>query len=206
MHRLRCVRILLSILAPLAALKAQAPPNKQGLTIVALDGQGAVNNLKTGTVTLPIVEVRDASLRPVAGAEVVFHLPADGPGGTFAGGATEGRAKTNATGQARAPEFTLKKREGQFFIDVTAQLADRAGSTRITQSNLVNPPPIKVARNNATLWKILGIAGGGAITVGLIMLSRGGDDHDHTVIVSPGASGSTGIVINPGSISVGGPR
>jgi hypothetical protein len=204
MHRLRSVSILLSILAPLAALNAQGAGN-QALTIVPLDGQGAVNNIKTGTVTLPIVEVRDASLKPVAGADVVFHLPAEGPGGTFAAGGTEGRAKTNATGQARAPEFVPNKREGQFFIEVTAQIADRAGSTRIAQSNFVNPPPVKAAKSNSTLWKIVGIAGGGAITVGLIMLSRGGDNHD-TVVVPAGGSKSTTIVINPGSITVGGPR
>jgi len=206
MDRLRSVTILLSILAPLAALEAAQAPTSQSLTIAVLDGEGAVNNLKTGTVTLPVVEVRDVSLRPVAGAEVVFRLPESGPGGSFAGGGTEARSKTNVTGQARAPEFVLNKTEGQFFIEVTARLADRAGSTRITQSNLVNPPPPgKSAKNGkGTFWRVLGVAGGGAITVGLIMLMRGGDSHDHVVVNNPG--NTTTIVLTPGAPSVGGPR
>jgi hypothetical protein len=208
MRTLRSARILVSLLAPLATLAAADSPANQALSVAVLDGEGAINNTKSGFVTLPIVEVRDTAMRPVAGADVVFQLPASGPGGTFKAGGAEAHAKTNATGQARIPEFVPNDREGRFFIQVTARLGDREGSTRIGQANSATTSASRPAvKNRSVVWRVLAVAGGGAITVGAIMLSRGGGGGD-----SSGGGGSTGgsgpasITLNPGTITVGGPR
>src|SRR6185369_13783504 len=49
------------------------------LKIVVLQGEGASNSIKSRTATQPAVEVRDDQDKPIAGAEVVFQLPAAGP-------------------------------------------------------------------------------------------------------------------------------
>src|SRR5579863_5849082 len=56
------------------------------LSIVILEGEGAINNIKQRTAREPIVRVEDENHKPVAGAAVVFTLPSQGAGGTFAGG------------------------------------------------------------------------------------------------------------------------
>jgi hypothetical protein len=205
MTRLQYFQIVLSVLAPLASAGAADGPANQALSIAVLQGDGAVNSLRTGTVTPPIVEVRDEFMRPVAGAEVVFQLPDSGAGGTFAGGATETTAKTNAAGQAGAPEFQLNDKEGHYFIQVTARLAGRVGTTRIAQSNskTMSSTGPTASRGRSKVWRVLGIAGGGAITVGLIMLSRGGGSDGGS---TGSSSSSPTITLNPGTITVGGPR
>ena len=178
----------------------------RGLSIAVLQGGGATNNLQTGAVTVPVVEVRDESLKPVAGAEVTFTLPGTGPGGTFPGGAAVARAKTNSAGQARPPEFVPSREEGRFFIDVTARLGERAGTTRIAQSNSTKTFSSGVVeRERSKFWKVLAVAGGGAVTAGLIVLSRtgGGGGGGGT---GASTSGPPSITLTPGPITVGGPR
>ena len=41
------------------------------LKIVVIEGEGALNNIRSRTATQPVVEVRDENDRPVEGAEVV---------------------------------------------------------------------------------------------------------------------------------------
>src|SRR5215468_674500 len=50
------------------------------LKITVLQGEGSTNNIRSKSATQPAVEVRDDANKPVAGAEVVFQLPAAGPG------------------------------------------------------------------------------------------------------------------------------
>jgi hypothetical protein len=190
-------------LVPFSSPAAQADvPVSQPLSIAVLQGGDATNNVRTGAVTVPIVEVRDESMKPVAGAEVTFELPASGPGGNFAGGGAVSRAKTNAAGQARAADF-VPQGEGRFVIQVNARLGDRVGMTRISQLNSSNTfaSGAPVDKGRSKILRVLGIAGGGAITVGLIMLSRGGGGND-----SSPTSNSPTITLSPGSVTVGGPR
>ena len=56
------------------------------LKIAVIDGDGAFNDIKNKIGHPPAVEVRDESNDVVAGAEVVFTMPALGPGGAFANG------------------------------------------------------------------------------------------------------------------------
>ena len=54
--------------------------------IQVVEGQNAINNISRNTAYEPVVEVQDASNRPIQGASVSFVLPSIGPGGLFADG------------------------------------------------------------------------------------------------------------------------
>jgi hypothetical protein len=206
--------LCLSMVVPFAA-PAQVNDRSPGraLTIAVLQGDGAIHDLRTGVATFPVVEVRDDAMKPVAGAEVTFELPAGGPGGQFAGGASTAQSKTTAAGQARAPEFIPNRLEGRFFIQVTARLGDRIGAARIEQTNSANPAATRKAADRGTsaasgpskLWRVLAIAAGSATTVGVVLLTRGSGSGGGSVGGAPTPSGPS-VTLTPGTITVGGPR
>ena len=70
-------------------LQAAAPR----LSLLVLEGEGAINNIKQRTAREPIVEVQDENHRPVAGAFTRTRLP-DGRAATGCGSAPSGRRST----------------------------------------------------------------------------------------------------------------
>ncbi len=168
------------------------------LNIYVLVGQRAVNSITTFTATAPLVEVRDGQNMPVEGAEVVFLLPSQGPGGFFAGQQVTWMGKTDANGQVVAASFVPNQQAGQFVIQVTAKHGNRVGSSTVTQRNSNKETPegamMTGSRNtrNTRMWKIAAVAAGGA-AVGIILATRGGGDKPT-------------IILQPGNVSLGGPR
>src|ERR1043166_9662592 len=80
---------------------AQDPqPAPLRLNLIVVEGDGAINNLKQRTARQTIVQVEDENHKPVAGVVLSFTLPADGPGGVFAGGAHNMVLTTGANGRA----------------------------------------------------------------------------------------------------------
>lgn len=167
----------------------------QSLKIFVLEGEGAVNSISRRAATAPVVEVRDENDLPVEGAEVVFELPALGPGGVFPGGEHKYTTRTNLQGQARAP-FLMNDEPGSFRINITAQIGDRVGRTSISQTNSVRAEEegVRLSRPWYKRWQLWAIAGGAAAAVTAVLVARG-----------DGSSGPT-ITINPGSPTFGGPR
>src|SRR5207244_898558 len=94
--------LLLCVMACEGIVDAQA---RSGLKIVIVEGEGAINNIQTGSARNPVVEVRDENDRPVAGARLNFSLPDRGPGGTFFGAGTNLTAITNEQGRASTTGF-----------------------------------------------------------------------------------------------------
>lgn len=117
--------------APQAA-KPAAPVSS--LKLLVLQGKDAVNDIQGRSFTIPIIELRDDNDQPVEGAQVIFALPANGPGGFFPGNTITFTTRTNVQGQASAP-FTPNGVPGRFAIQVTATSGDRFGQTSIPQSN-----------------------------------------------------------------------
>ena len=75
--------------AAAAALAVSWLAGAAGRTVLAvnvLDGDGAFNDIRREQARPPLVEVLDDEGHPVAGAKVVFQLPAMGAGGTFRDG------------------------------------------------------------------------------------------------------------------------
>lgn len=170
------------------------------LTVVVLQGEGAVNRIKSRSATPPVVQVRDQNEKPVAGAEVVFQLPAAGPGGVFHGWMRNQTAKTNAQGQAGATGFTPNDEEGRFNIKVTASQGNRTGSTVIAQSNTNNGSADRGSRSSRRgLWIVLGVVAAGALAGGIYAATRGNGDSAATAVTNP-------ITITPGPVTVAGPR
>jgi hypothetical protein len=118
-------------LSPVAA--AQTAPVKLNLVIV--EGDGAINNVRQRTAREPIVQVEDENHKPVAGAVVVFLLPNQGAGGTFAGGSRSLTVITDDQGRAVARGFHPNAAHGQFQIHVNASLNGQTANATITQTN-----------------------------------------------------------------------
>jgi len=99
--------------------------NPTSLQIVIVEGEGAINNVKQRVNREPIVQVEDENHKPVAGAAIIFFLPNDGPGGTFANGSMTFTTTTNAQGQAVARGIRFNKQPGSMQIRVSASFAGK---------------------------------------------------------------------------------
>jgi hypothetical protein len=172
-----------------------------GLKIVVVQGEGAMNNIRTRNATQPVVEVRDESDKPVSGAEVVFQLPPGGPGGVFNGWMRTQTARTSPEGRAEANGFAPNDEVGRFNIKVTATSGTKITSALIAQSNTHGNGKDggPQAKSRTKMWTIIAIVGAAALTGGIIAATRGGDSSSSTAVTVP-------ITISPGPISVGGPR
>jgi hypothetical protein len=128
------------------------------ITLVVVQGEGALNNIRLRTARESIVEVQDENHKPVAGASVLFALPRSGPGGTFANGATQLTVTTDAQGRAVARGFQPNRETGQFEIAVTATYGALTAAAIIRQTNAAVTPGTE---SNTTTG-----AGGAATTTG----------------------------------------
>lgn len=176
---------------------APAAPAIGDLKIVVLEGEGALNSVRSRSAIQPVVEVRDDKDKPVAGAEVVFTLPAAGPGGVFNGWMRSQTAKTNAQGQAGASGMTPNEDLGRFNIKVLASAGGKTASVIIAQTNVAAAVKGKAVSNRGRTWKILAaLAAAGAIG-GAVAATRNGGSS---------APSAVPVTITPGAVTVGGPR
>jgi hypothetical protein len=162
------------------------------LKVSVIDGDGAFNDIKGKLGHAPAVEVRDESNEIVAGAEVVFTMPALGPGGAFANGQRSMKATTDGRGIATAESFRPNSTEGRFAISVAATYMGKQGTAVVGQSNTLAAS----SHSNKKLWIILGVVGGGA--AGAILATHSSSSS------SGGAAAATSISVGP--VIVGGPR
>jgi hypothetical protein len=76
-------------------LFASQMPAQVPLKVLILQGDGAMNDIRTRIGRSPVVEVRDEQDRPQAGAIVNFSLPSTGAGGSFIDGGSTFQTKTD---------------------------------------------------------------------------------------------------------------
>lgn len=186
------------VLPPLAAQEAAKPAaggTGEKLHIFVLQGNGAVNSIRERTVRQPVVEVRDEFNQPVRGADVVFQLPLGGPGGYFMGQKLGWSGKTDANGQAVAPGLVPNDTPGRYNIRVSATHGSRMGQAMVTQTNSLRPVPLEVPRRGriSGWWKAAAVIGAGAAAGGIVWGLRRGN-------------GTPTVVLQPGTVSFGGPR
>lgn len=174
------------------------PPAK--LTILILEGANAVNSIPNRNATFPVVEVRDENNLPVEGADVVFELPATGPGGSFPNQKQSYSGRTNVQGQVSAP-YIMNATPGPFPIKVTATIGNRSGQTTISQTHSMQTPEEMAVKKKRWYkdWRWWAVAGAGAATA-IILTTTLGDDSG---ALNPGNST---IIISPGNPSIGAPR
>ena len=190
------MRVLSLILALWIPAAAQVAPM---LNLVVVEGDGAVNNIRQRTAREPVVQVEDENHKPVAGAVVVFMLPSNGAGGTFADGAKTLTMTTDSKGQAVARGLKPNGVKGQYQIRVNASHNGQTASISITQTNAI--------------LSASGAAAGGAISGKLIAVlavvgaaAAGGAyyaTHNGGTTPIPATPGTT---ITAGTGSVGPPR
>jgi hypothetical protein len=182
----------LSLLVP--ALPAQAPPASLQITI--LDGEEAINNIRQRTAREPIVQVEDENHKPVAGAAVIFLLPNDGAGGTFAGGARTLTTVTDSKGQAVARGLRPNHTAGKYQIRVQASIQGVTASATINQTNMAGGSG---AAASSGFPKWLGVLIGGAVAGSVVAIAtRGGNGS--------GSPGNVPVAVIPGGGAVGPPR
>jgi hypothetical protein len=179
---------------------AQAPAHT--LSLVIVEGDGAINNIRQRTAREPIVQVQDENHKPVAGAAVVFLLPEHGAGGTFADGSHTLSVITNSSGRAAAHGIHLTSVQGSFQIQVSASFQGVTTSTVITQSVAVAAAGAGAAGGavagvaiSAKVIVIIAIVAAAAAGGAVIATHTGGSS-------TPAATGTT---ISPGTGTVGPP-
>lgn len=174
--------------APPPQAAPAAVPTMETLRILVLQGQNAVNGIRYGMVTEPVVEIHDENDLPLEGADVVFELPATGAGGTFPGGQFVTSVKSNLRGQAGAA-FNPNAVTGRFVIKVTATLRNRTGHTTITQTNALDAAALeKGGIRKFRWWKVAVVAGAVGLVVGIVLATRGGgSSSSNTITLTPGA-------------------
>jgi len=169
------------------------------LTIVIVEGDGGINNIKKGIATKPVVEVHDRNKRPLAGALVTFTLPNYGASGTFADGSQVFTVTTDAAGRA---SVALKPNgvTGKFNIDVKASFQGHTSSTTISQTNAVAGAAAGAGAAAAagavhSHLLLIAIIAGAAVAGGVA-----------AGVELSGSSKPTGTIGSPGSVTIGPPH
>ena len=172
-----------------------AASNRDGLRILVLEGQNAVNSIASKSAVNPVIQVLDILGQPVQGVNVMFEVSPTGPGGTF-GDKPTAAVQTDYQGQATAA-FTPNGTAGSFVIKVTASTGTQKTETRIHQTNDRNvkeamlAQPSKPWYKNWKWWAVIGAGAGAGVAAAVILTNR---DQTST------------ITIAPGGVTIGGPR
>jgi hypothetical protein len=177
---------------------------QQALNLVVIQGDGAINNIRQRTARQTIVRVEDQNHKPVTGAAVVFSLPSQGAGGTFAGGAQTLTVMSTKEGIAVAKGFRPNQLAGQFQMHVNASFAGQTATTTIVQTNTVAAVAAGAGAAGAAaaistkVIVIVAVAAGAAAAGGAVAATRSGGGGN-----SPS---SMPTVISPGTGTVGAPH
>jgi len=167
-------------------------PIEQSLKVVALAGNGEMNDLQRRVMAPLVVEVLDLNSRPVEGADVVFRFPLKGPSAAFAGQKSSKTVRTNGQGEAAAVGWTANNEVGGFQVHVTATYGNQMGETTISMSNVTRVVDVaKKKGKHKSLWssrwvKVGLIAAGGGLVAGLVLVTRGGTSSARAITISPG--------------------
>ena len=188
------MRYLALLLAVWIPATAQAPM----LNLVVVEGEGATNNIRQRTAREPVVQVEDENHKPVAGAIVVFTMPSNGAGGTFANGARTLAEVTDSKGQAVAHGLRPNGLKGQFKIHVSASFQGQTASTTITQTNAVLTASGATASAGVSAKLIVVLAVAGAAAAGGIYWAT------HNGSSTPAAASPTTVAA--GTATVAPPR
>jgi hypothetical protein len=189
-------RLLLTL--TLLCLSSQA----EDLKLVVIEGEGALNNIRTRRAKEPVVRVEDATGEPVRGAAVNFILPAHGASGSF-GGELSLTVTTGPDGLAAGRGLKPNRVAGPFEIRVSGSLHGETAGVAIHQVN-VEPA---AAGGNGKKFALAALIGGAAIG-GVLAATHGGKSTAAASAVPGNAAAPTpgGAIIVPGTPGFGPPR
>jgi hypothetical protein len=198
---MRAIALMVTfILAAPLTPRAVAQEAGLKLNLVIVEGDGAINNIRQRTAREPIVQVEDQNHKPIAGAVVVFTLPENGAGGTFAGGAHSLTVMSDSQGRAVARGFRANKNEGQYQMHVNASFAGLTAAVTISMTNALVAGAAGAAAGgiSAKLLAVIIIAGA-AVAGGAAYAATRSGGGGSTAASSP-------VSITPGTGTVGPPR
>jgi hypothetical protein len=189
------MRYLAGSLSVWIALTAIPIRSQEMLNLIVLEGEGAINNIRQRTARETIVQVEDENHKPVAGAVVVFTLPGQGAGGTFANGAQTLTVTTDAQGRAVAQGLRVNRISGQWQMRINASLGNRTGTVTVTQTNAVAGAAAGGAAGaaagiSAKTIAIIAVVAGAAAAGGAVAATRsggGGNSAGAATTISAGA-------------------
>ncbi len=188
-YRPFCALLLAALLAFGPTARAAQDPNSPKLNIVVINGDGAINNIKSRTARETIVEVRDENNKPVAGATVVFLLPDSGPGLVSQQGGRMITTTTDNAGRAAARGLKPNGQAGNYNMQIRANFQQSFGQIVVAQSNVL---AAGAAISGLTLT-IIGIAAAAAAGGAIYAVTNNGNSRPS-------------VGVNPGNPSAGAPR
>lgn len=173
---MRYLSLLLSFLISVPFSFPAGAQTSGKISLVIVEGDGAINNVRQRTAREPIVQVEDENHKPVAGAVVAFTLPSQGAGGTFAGGSRTLTIMSDSQGRAVARGFRPNSTQGQFQIRVNASLNGQTASAAITQTNALAAGAAAAAATGISAKLIIAIVAVGAAAAagGVVAATHGG--------------------------------
>ena len=185
---------------PADSIKPMAPlPTVQSLKVMALAGDGEMNDLERKIMAPLVVDVLDQNGRPVEGAAVVFRFPLNGPSASFSNGEKARTVRTNADGQAAAVDWSANGEVGKFQVRVNASRGNELGEAVISMSNVnrITEDNKKSKDKHKSMWssrwvKIAIVAGIAGAVTGIVLATQG--------------SSTPTVSASPGSPTIGGPR
>jgi hypothetical protein len=148
------------------------------------------------------VEVTDETGRPVPGAAVSFHLPEDGPGGTFANGLRTDIVITDVHGSASLHGLQANRVGGRFQLRILAS-KEQARAGTVSFQYVAEPKagaPVAVASASHRKWIAVGVGLAGATVAGLFA-SRGTASPPPVIPVTPAPS----LTIGAPTVTIGKP-
>jgi hypothetical protein len=169
------------------------------LLITIVEGEGALNDIRTRTAREPIVQVDDENHKPVAGALVLFSL--DKSGSSFAnfGGMPSLSVHTDQAGRAVANGFQITQQKGTYKINVHASVGELVADAVINESNVgviasgsSAPATVGAVSHKKLIWTISGVVIAGAIA-GIVVATQQGSSPT-TVSTGPGTVGPPAAV------------
>jgi hypothetical protein len=157
------------------------------LRIAVLEGNNRV--VKKDKDLRLVVEVRNDSKVPVAGADVTFIAPESGPGILFAENANRLTVKTDSFGRANSG-FARSIGDGPFQVTIVASYQGQTASTKAQAVNQTTPGSTADVKKSSGLWKWILIGAGAGAAAGLAVAKTSGSDSDAdpttpTITVTP---------------------
>ena len=200
---IRAAARTLTLIALLVAFYRPAVAQVAILQIQVTNGEGAVHVPGSRDPHGIAVLVTDETGRPVEGAAVSFHLPDQGPSGTFVNGLHTEVAVTDDRGRATVRAIEFNRVPGRFEVRIVASKEQaRAGTVSFQYIAGTAAPgdPVAVAtgggRHHRKIWLIAAAVAGAGAAVGGMALTRSS---------APSASSTSGVTIGTPSITVGKP-
>ena len=173
------------------------------LHIQVIEGEGAVHTPGSHSLRPLTVEITSETGQPVEGAAVSFHLPEEGPGGTFGNQLRTDVVITDAKGRASLRGLQLNHAPGPFQIRIVAA-KEQAHAGAVSFQYIAEPKSGKVstspsasaaagtptASRSPLKWIVMAVAAGGAAAAVALLAGKSGS-------AAPAATVSTAVATAP---------